>query len=154
MTTIDSFLEDLGLIVVEGIRHFDDVDDFLEHHGIKGMKWGIRRERGPGGTVGGNPVNAKDPRKLSDSDLRAAVNRMQLERQFKELQGNTGNSTRTAKGVDFTKDFLASQGKKQLRRVADKAVDLAVEQAIKQVATRSGNKQIDEIAKRLKPKKK
>lgn len=31
----------------------DQVIDFLEHFGIKGMKWGVRRSRGADGTVGG-----------------------------------------------------------------------------------------------------
>lgn len=26
----------------------DDVEEFLEHFGVKGMKWGVRRERTPG----------------------------------------------------------------------------------------------------------
>lgn len=143
MTTIDE------MFAVMKVQPGDKVD-----HGIKGQRWGIRRERGGDGTVGGNPINAKSPRHLSDSDLRAAVNRMQLERQFSQLQGETGNSSRSSKGASFTKNFLASQGKKQLRRVADKAVDIAVEQAIKSVAGKTGNKHVEEVAKRLKPKKK
>lgn len=144
-TTIDELFVKFGVLPLE---------EDAEQSGIKGMRWGIRRERGADGTVGGNPINAKDPRKLSDADLRSAVNRMQLERQFSQLQAETSNSSRGSKGVNFTKDFLASQGKKQLRRVADKAVDIAVEQAIKQVAGKTGNKHVDEVAKRLKPKKK
>lgn len=145
VATIDEVMLNFGLVPCE---------DDAEQSGIKGMKWGIRRERGADGTVGGNPLNAKDPRKLSDADLRAAVNRMQLERQFSQLQAETKNAGRAKTGTDFTKKFLADQGKKQLRRVADKAVDIAVEQAIKQVAGKTGNKHVDEIAKRLKPKKK
>lgn len=39
------------------ISHSDiAVENFLAHHGIPGMRWGIRRERGPGGTVGSNPA--------------------------------------------------------------------------------------------------
>ena len=30
--------------------------DDIYHHGIKGMRWGIRRDRGPDGTVGGASV--------------------------------------------------------------------------------------------------
>lgn len=144
-TTIDELFLKFNILPVDGDA---------EHHGIKGQKWGIRRERGPGGTVGSNPLHARDPRKLSDEDLRAAVNRMQLERQFSQLQAETGNSSRGARGTDFAKKFLADQGKKQLRRVTDKAVDIAVEQAIKGVAGKTGNKHVEEVARRLKPKKK
>lgn len=40
--SIDEFLAHHG---------FDTVEDFLAHYGILGMKWGIRRRRGPDGTV-------------------------------------------------------------------------------------------------------
>jgi hypothetical protein len=31
------------------IAEFETVDEFLEHHGTKGMRWGVRKERSSGG---------------------------------------------------------------------------------------------------------
>jgi hypothetical protein len=122
-------------------------DTDAEHHGIKGMKWGIRRKRGPAGTVSSNPgVSAKH---LSDSDLREAVNRMQLERTFNQL-----SSERTAKGESFTKTLMKDIGKKQVKRIANSAVDIAVEQAIHKIGVKAESPGIQEVAKRMKPKKK
>jgi len=124
------------------------IDEYLEHHGIKGMKWGVRRERGSDGTVSGN-LSKVNPRTLSDSDLRAAVNRMQLERQFSQLA-----TERVSKGDGFAKNLLKDIGKQQVRRVASKAADLAIEAAIKQAGVKTESKAVQEVAKRLKPKKK
>lgn len=30
---------------LDGVTHADDVDDFLAHYGVKGMKWGVRKAR-------------------------------------------------------------------------------------------------------------
>lgn len=138
-TTIDELFLKFNLLPVA---------DDAEHHGIKGMKWGVRRERGSDGTVGGN-LSKVDPRHLSEADLRAAVNRMQLERQFSQLAAE-----RVTKGNNFAKSYLKNTGKRQIGRIADKAIDLAVEQAVRQVAVKTGNKHVEEVAKRLRPKKK
>lgn len=75
----------------------DMVSNFLEHHGIKGQKWGIRRER-KALTSGkkGLPtkkhedyvVNAKNRKKkvseLSNEDIRKANERADLENNFRK----------------------------------------------------------------------
>lgn len=49
--------------------------NYIEHHGIKGQKWGIRRFQ----------KNNASYKSMSDAELRNAVSRLSLERQYKEL---------------------------------------------------------------------
>jgi hypothetical protein len=120
----------------------ETVEEVLEHHGIKGQKWGIRRKRGPEGTV------ASAAKHLSNEELQAAVTRMNLEKQFNTL------SAKDAKGESFTKGLLKEIGKNQVKRVAKGAADIAVEQAIRQLGVKTESKGIVELSSRIKPKKK
>lgn len=47
----------------------------LQHHGVKGMKWGVRKDR-------------EDAKKLSDSELNNANKRMQAEENYVRLKSN------------------------------------------------------------------
>lgn len=40
------------------IFDYHDEDSYLEHHGIKGQKWGIRRYQNPDGTLTEEGKNA------------------------------------------------------------------------------------------------
>lgn len=144
------------------MNKFETIDDVLAHYGIPGMKWGVLRARGPAGTVSSNPavkagptvagvktVTPAKPRKLSDADLQAAVQRMRLEREFRQLAAE-----RTKKGESFTKNMMKEIGKKQVKRVANTAADIAVEQALKKLGAKTDSKGIAEVAGRLGPGKK
>jgi hypothetical protein len=73
-------------------------DDFLAHYGVKGMKWGSRRaaqlsKEGPSKdaqTALDLRARAKrsKPKALSNKELQEAINRMNLEQQFKRLSVN------------------------------------------------------------------
>lgn len=138
------------LVHVDDLVDAATIDGVLAHHGIKGMKWGIRRERGPGGTVSSNPSAKKGGvSHLSDTELRELVGRMQLEKTFHSL-----SSEDQSKADGFVKGLLKDIGKSQVRRVAKGAADIAIEQAIKQVGVKTESQQIQELARRIKPKKK
>ena len=70
----------------------ENYDDFLQHYGVLGMKWGKRKARSnvssnkkPKNTTTSKPKPMPTQRRLSDAELRAAVNRMRLEREYADL---------------------------------------------------------------------
>lgn len=118
----------------------------LRHYGILGMKWGVRRteqqlakargrvseleeklQRKTGGKSGGKhtSTNSKVPKKnvkdMSDEELRAKINRIQMERQLAEL--TSGDKKRkTSKGRTFVGEVLEKSGK----NIATQAVTYAL----------------------------
>lgn len=79
--------------------------EILEHHGVKGMKWGVRRDRKGGGikkaasSFKKSRALTKESRKrerswskaykkrgrMSDDELRNALNRLRMENEFARL---------------------------------------------------------------------
>ncbi len=70
------------------------VTDFLEHYGVKGMKWGKRGASVPASADAEKATAIKQKVKtgkikaVSNAELQAAINRMQLEQNFKRLSVN------------------------------------------------------------------
>ena len=76
----------------------ENYDDFLQHYGVLGMKWGHRKARSnvssnkkPKSTKNTTtskpkPKPKQTQRELSDEELRNVINRMRLEREYADLQ--------------------------------------------------------------------
>lgn len=172
--------------------------DELYHHGIKGMKWGIRRKRSSSSSDGSSNPHAvvststssgghstkkntgtvkvtkqtktkgtsvkqystekpKSRRQLkkeaaaaaekarkdelsrmSDKELRARINRLQMERQYEQL---TATPKQTNAGAKFVKDILINAGKQTLTnytaKYMAKGVDKLIEKAMEQATSGS-----------------
>ena len=73
----------------------ENYDDFLQHYGVLGMKWGHRKARSKASynkkpkstknTTTSKPKPKPTQKRLSDAELRAVVNRMRLEREYADL---------------------------------------------------------------------
>ncbi|AWN03256.1 hypothetical protein PBI_CAMILLE_9 [Microbacterium phage Camille] len=79
------------------LQHFGiQVEDELKHYGVKGMKWGVVRQRGANGRVTGRVVSedhvnsrilkGKKTSEMSNRELKELNNRLQLEKTNRELQ--------------------------------------------------------------------
>lgn len=135
----------------EDVAMSEKVEKFIAHHGVKGMKWGVRRDReitvtrtrnGNLKTSGGHDrpassdakktaVSVQKARKsnvssLSNKELEAAVKRMQLEQQFTKLTPPKGV---LAKASKFMKDFKTTGDSVQGAYTTGKQLEKAIKAA-------------------------
>lgn len=89
----------------------------LQHWGIKGMKWGIRRYQNKDGslTPAGKKRYSEDNKnpisELSDQELRNKIDRLTLEKRYKELISTPKNKSLLEEGKKMVADVLKTSGK-------------------------------------------
>lgn len=111
----------------------DQVVEFLDHHGVKGQKWGIRNKSRRAKTKVVRRVQGAKKKSLktqvsalSDDDLSKALKRMNMEQQYISLKNKT--STKRA-GQNFVKDVGKTAVKTALVAVATHHVTNAFKKA-------------------------
>lgn len=96
------------------------VDDILAHHGIKGMRWGVRRSEkqlhsGKGTNVSEDHANAAAAKakvkkhgvkSLSNKELQDVINRMNLEQSYARSKEAESSKGRFKKGHETVKTIL------------------------------------------------
>lgn len=89
------------------IKKPEPEDYILEHYGIKGMHWGIRRDRRKTSSdyKRTRRLRSKRPYELSDHQLQTLNKRLELERKYKDL-----NPGPVKKGETYVKRGLALLG--------------------------------------------
>lgn len=117
----------------------ESIDDVVEHFGIKGMRWGVRRREGSDGTVGSRfrSTSRPDPshdaeragelrikakrgglQSLSNAELKALNERLNLEQNYSNLTGKNSYGKKAAtEGENFAKNVLLGTGQELAKKV-------------------------------------
>lgn len=133
------------------------MENTLQHHGILGMKWGVRRYQNADGTLTAAGKARKNEKKtdettqkdsskssvsgsksssttkklneMTDAELKEKINRLQLEKQYKELSSNE-NQVKISRGKKFVVDVLEASGKNIATQAVTYAMGTAVNKAV------------------------
>lgn len=115
----------------------------LYHWGVKGMKWGVRRYQNKDGSLtprgrkrqkelsadekerAARKADLKNRRTMSDADLKKKIERLKMEKEFKNLTNEDINSGKT-----FVNEIMSSAGKKVLTIAAAGAMAYGVKAAM------------------------
>lgn len=98
-------------------------EDFLEHFGVKGMRWGVRGGKGTPSADAAKSTSIRTIAKksgvksVSNKELQEAINRMQLEQNFKRLTTNERNPA-----ARFIASTLLEVGKREVQTQVAKKI--------------------------------
>lgn len=135
--------------------------DQLYHHGIKGMKWGVRRFQKKDGSLtsagrkryGDGPdgddhdaesspekprasSSKKSVKEMTDAELNAAVNRLRLEQQYRQLSPEKVSLGK--KFVDsLQKDVIIPAAKEAGKNVVKDLMEKELKKAVNKAKTKS-----------------
>jgi hypothetical protein len=108
----------------------EEIDAYLEHYGVKGQQWGVRRSAsqlyGAGSSKGVTRFKEK-PKHLTDQELQARIKRIETEKKYRDLNKRTVSTGEkiaveimTHSGKEIGKKVLTGVGFWQAKKVIAK----------------------------------
>lgn len=116
------------------------VADYLEHFGVKGMRWGVRKVSDHSSGASEDHVNATIARikakkggtkALSNKELQDLITRMNLEQQYVKVVPPSKSAKFTRAGAKVVGEILLGVGKSQVTKIANDHATKLISKAFK-----------------------
>lgn len=92
----------------------------VKHHGVLGMKWGVRRSR--------KQLERERISRMSDAELRSEINRIRMEKDYANLTKKPPNpvlkfagDVLLQSGKNIASDYVTKYGKKTIDEIITKS---------------------------------
>lgn len=102
----------------------------LEHYGVKGMQWGVRKKRSR--SAESKEVSALRKKKafeLTDDELKKVNSRLNLEKQYKEVTSSTANKIAKKAVVGATVTVLTTAAAASMTSVGKAVINYGKKKA-------------------------
>jgi hypothetical protein len=101
-------------------------EEFLEHYGVKGMKWGVRKRPEPNlkRTLTNRAKRLELKKRLDDAELKKAVERLRLEREYVNINKDLSNDS-------HAKTFISRYGGQAVSIAIAAVVSKVVQEELK-----------------------
>jgi len=134
----------------ETLVGIDYLSEALEHHGTKGMRWGVRNRVSGGRSSRREAKELKKSDKatsdkwkqtyknrgnMSDKELQAAVNRLNLEQRLGQMSGSIPQSQKNS-----GESYMKKMGQQQVVNATNQVTSELVRQGIKVAGTALANR--------------
>ena len=116
--------------------------EYIEHHGVKGQKWGIRNSRirnardHHSAKKAANAAREAHIKNLSDEEINKYIRRLELEKKYKDL-----SSPQKTAGKKYAHELAQNSGKAVVGTVVSTTAAFAIKRAlsktVKEVATKA-----------------
>ena len=126
----------------------EEVDEFLTHYGVKGMRWGVRRRVGANGRVVksedrevADALKKRSVASMSNAELRRLNERLQLEMTYSQLMSRQSATSTRARGMRFGNNVLSTAKKAQeVYNLVNSPMAKAAREAIAQSTSTGGGR--------------
>lgn len=116
----------------------------LQHYGVLGMKWGRRKAAGSSSTSSNKKArsephddykkahSSKNVKTMSDKELRDRINRLQMEKQYKQLSAKEKSA-----GAKIVGEILGNAGKQVATKYTAKALGSLADMGLNKMASKN-----------------